>query len=916
MSAGRFHLSIFLLFIALFGMTGKLRAAPTHSFTLDNGLEVYFKPVDSDSKTLDLRLILDFGAADEQVGQRGWAHLIEHLAFSGTERFSAEQIRALYQGENFRLGRDINAATGDHHTVYQLSVPRGDLKLLEQNLELMVDWLSDMSFSAEALKREKRVIAAEALETQGRIDAPAHWQDVLLSSEQGAHAAIGVMADLQQATPDALQAFWLNGYRPDRAKLLLSGDFIPAQAAARVHATLARLGSVGKRQSTSTEAASTLQLPGVVVTTTSDTAQSQVLVARMAEGAEQIQQASLAMLALHLKLEMTQTPATCGSFQRRIVTLGAERELHYVQQGANVGHELKCLGAITEATQALHQGELSSAFLMQLFHRAQSERQRHQVLESNSKVRSIADVLAARLLKGATAVTTAERWASVTDWLDKRDTALVAQGVSTILSPDNLSLVVQAAGADVPSESAVANLWHVRSSKPRHAVNRADYTLINPLAQSPIDIIEPSSGQRTLHYANGAQVHLLQTDNISDHFDVLLVREGGLLSLPSPLVAAAARLPVVLPQRGFALNTAADVHAGIKKHKLGFSWFVENFRQGLRASARGADAGALFSMLHQSQQVLPAHEYQAMQVSEASGRHSGGEEGQRQLRRVIWRTLYDLGEPARPETPVVLNADNFQSARDRLFSGATGLHLYIAGDFDWQIMQALSDQYIGSLSASATEHQVPGLFASDKRRRIVHRGNQPTRADMLFYYVQSASNKLERYDAELLLMREVLAQRLWHVLREREGLGYDVSLQLQRRAYQRGGSSLKVSMVCDPSFAGAVRKGVDEVLLSLLVQGVDELELAPMRGRLSADYNTLLKDNAALLDEWANQRERGRSLVQVLRTVSEIEQVDAARLQQFARLFFKETGFLEVNVVPGLQADRGGEQAAFATAER
>ncbi|MGB0864855.1 MAG: insulinase family protein, partial [Granulosicoccaceae bacterium] len=226
-------------------------------------------------------------------------------------------------------------------------------------------------------------------------------------------------------------------------------------------------------------------------------------------------------------------------------------------------------------------------------------------------------------------------------------------------------------------------------------------------------------------------------------------------------------------------------------------------------------------------------------------------------------------------------------------------------------MQALSDQYIGSLPKSQREYQAPGLKASAKRQRIVHRGNQPTRADMFFYYVQSASNELERFDAELLLMREVLAQRLWHVLREREGLGYDVSLQLRRRAFLRGGSSFTVGMVCDPNYAPEVRRRVDEVLLSLLVNGIDELELAPLRSRLSADYSELLRDNATLLAEWANQRERGRSIAQVLHTVAEIEAVDAKRLQQYARLFFKETGFLEVNVVPGLSADLGAEQAAL-----
>ncbi len=891
------------------GCSQVAQSAPAESILLDNGMQIYLKSVENNSPTIDLRLILRFGASDEAEGERGWAHLVEHMAFNGTRRFSAKRMNTMFQQADLRPGRDINAATGMSHTVYKLTVPAADPKLLEEHLGLIADWLSSMEFSSESLAREKRIVAAEALEFQDDLLIQQRWQQTLFDAVPAKNTALGDLAQVNRASVDSLRRFWQRGYSASNAVLLVSGDFDSAAVAAKARSIL---GELPKRDSIAHLSTNRyVSSRDVVLSQNRKLSDSQVAVAKLAVGHQQIQQTTLAMLALQRHFENHQVLANCGNISRRVETLPNAQELHYLLRSSDTEQELSCLGEMSRGILHLRQTGLDEDSSVQLFHYVQSKRQQIESLELALENRQLAEQLENRLIKQASVQTEAERLQDLVNWMAKQNPAAIKQLIVEALEPTRLSLIVQTAGASSLESQQVRGLWALDATAPVIDTElRYKYPLAEANAQLPLRVTEVSDRQWTLQYANGAQVHLLLTDNVRDHFDVLLVREGGLLSLPSPLVSAAAQLPTVLTKIGLANHPAAVVQSAIREHHLGFSWFVENFRQGMRVSARSKDAPALFSLLHQAQLPLAKKSFESASSAVISRERKELDDGGRQLRRVIWRTLYDLGDVSLPAAPNLLDASSFQAARKRLFTGSNDLQIHIAGDFDPRQIRQLADKYIGSLPVTEDLSPAIGLYASAKRQRIVHRGNQRERADLFFYYVQSAANNLEQYDAELLMLREVLAQRLWQVLREQEGLGYGVNLKLQRRPYRRGGSSLKVSMVSDPSVAGQIRQHVDDVFLSFLIGDVNNEELAPLRRRLLTDYQKLLGDNASLLDEWSNQRERGRSLRQVQDTIAEIEAIDAEHLQQYARQFFRDTGFLEVNVVPGLQRGVSGELPA------
>jgi len=111
-----------------------------------------------DSDRIEVRLVTKTGSLSERDDQLGYAHLLEHMAFRGTENFSLEDIESLIAGVGLRWGADVNATTHYGATIYRFSLQQDDFELLPQLFALMREWLESIKFDPEALEREKRIV--------------------------------------------------------------------------------------------------------------------------------------------------------------------------------------------------------------------------------------------------------------------------------------------------------------------------------------------------------------------------------------------------------------------------------------------------------------------------------------------------------------------------------------------------------------------------------------------------------------------------------------------------------------------------------------------------------------------------------------------------------------------------------------
>ena len=62
------------------------------SGTLENGMDYYVQQNSNPENRIQLRLVVNAGSLMEDDDQLGVAHLVEHMAFNGSENFSKNEI--------------------------------------------------------------------------------------------------------------------------------------------------------------------------------------------------------------------------------------------------------------------------------------------------------------------------------------------------------------------------------------------------------------------------------------------------------------------------------------------------------------------------------------------------------------------------------------------------------------------------------------------------------------------------------------------------------------------------------------------------------------------------------------------------------------------------------------------------------
>lgn len=121
--------------------------------TLDSSLRVvsYEMP---EMQTTSLGVYVRAGARNETKAQNGIAHLLEHMAFKGTNRRTALQIAEEIED----VGGDINASTSMEMTAYYARILKDDVPLA---VDILSDILLDPKFDPDELDRERGVILQE-----------------------------------------------------------------------------------------------------------------------------------------------------------------------------------------------------------------------------------------------------------------------------------------------------------------------------------------------------------------------------------------------------------------------------------------------------------------------------------------------------------------------------------------------------------------------------------------------------------------------------------------------------------------------------------------------------------------------------------------------------------------------------------
>lgn len=195
---------------------------------LENGLTYYIRRNTEPENRAELYLAIDAGSILEDEDQLGIAHFVEHMLFNGTERYPNEELIDFLESTGMRFGPDVNAYTSFDETVFTLTVPTDSAHIVEDALEVLVDWASNATLSEEMIDKERGVVVEEwrmsDQNAQGRIRdrlLPA----ILHGSRYKNRLPIGKPDIIENASYDTIRRFYETWYRPDLMAVIAVGDF-------------------------------------------------------------------------------------------------------------------------------------------------------------------------------------------------------------------------------------------------------------------------------------------------------------------------------------------------------------------------------------------------------------------------------------------------------------------------------------------------------------------------------------------------------------------------------------------------------------------------------------------------------------------------------------------------------------------
>ena len=188
-------------------------------YRLPNGLKVLLFP-DPTASTVTVNVTYRVGSRHEGRGEKGMAHLLEHMVFKGTP--SRDNI----WGELQDHGAQFNGTTSADRTNYFETLPSSE-ENLDFALAMEADRMVNSLISAEELAKEMTVVRNEFEMGQNSPDRV--LQERIMSAAYLWHnygfSTIGNRSDIERVPAESLRRFYRRYYQPDNATLVLAGKF-------------------------------------------------------------------------------------------------------------------------------------------------------------------------------------------------------------------------------------------------------------------------------------------------------------------------------------------------------------------------------------------------------------------------------------------------------------------------------------------------------------------------------------------------------------------------------------------------------------------------------------------------------------------------------------------------------------------
>ncbi len=762
---------------------------------LDNGFEYYLRSTNgaADNEQIEVRLVVKAGALHETRSQRGYAHLVEHMAYRGTEHFSGADIEGLLDDAGLRWGVDVNATTHYGATIYRFTLHESDSELLPRLFDLMSEWLTSVQFDADALEREKRIIEAEWRERYAKRNYVVDPVTAVAfsGSQYAASAPVGNLENIRGATTLSVKQFWKTHYRPDNAALVVTGISQPWKLEPLIN-TFFELPDL-VREPVSGDEYQISEVQGDVVRAKflsylnpeSSLPQLAVNFISTAPGitsrvesavAAGFQDQLLFKVFTHLVRNRLAKTRYCNAVQVETSLLESGQTIEHVKLSLTEIDLLPCLSALSAAVDSVVLTALTDEEFNEF----------HQLFEAivkdavyhyrNRNAAEMAESLVEMVVGGEPSISVWDLQAQLNQVVERVDRKTLNEMISNIINTHDV--VYSVIGNENPPPTAAQMQASVEIDErkiPHSGASRLVNGRLHPdqskISVPVLDITEgsvvklvESGSHHQWRLQNGAMVTLIEDDRF-DYVAVTAMSRGGFAQRDTEFSRAAYVLPQFIATNGVGGYISSTLRNEKSNNEIALEPFVDATSHGINASSRSEDLPLLLTL-------IDGYFQEPMIIEPASSSLLRKLNDQKPGAR--WHQLagnHRVGHPL-SDRPIELTTDDFKQVQRQLFSSPSDFSFVFIGSLDPNELQRELNRlaYNGTFKRELYSHT--DRFSVNQVSMLNHRSEV---TDVIF---NMACDSLADGDGgqyrQWLLLADIITNRLRMSIRERRGLAYEI----------------------------------------------------------------------------------------------------------------------------------------------
>ncbi|MGQ4807162.1 hypothetical protein NKDENANG_00506 [Candidatus Entotheonellaceae bacterium PAL068K] len=197
-----------------------------HVGRLENGVTYWVRSHATPPGKVAFWLHVSTGSINEEDGQEGMAHYLEHMAFNGTQHFPPGELVKYFESIGLRFGQHQNAFTSFQQTTYTLTLPNTRAETIDTGVLCLADFAFGMLLTEAEIDKERRIILEEkrAGKGVGQRLVEKLLPELLPGSRVARRLPIGLEKTIERLRRPDFLAYYTTWYHPSRTTVLAVGD--------------------------------------------------------------------------------------------------------------------------------------------------------------------------------------------------------------------------------------------------------------------------------------------------------------------------------------------------------------------------------------------------------------------------------------------------------------------------------------------------------------------------------------------------------------------------------------------------------------------------------------------------------------------------------------------------------------------